>query len=359
MIETELAIVGAGLAGMTAARTAFDAGTRPLILEAGHRIGGRIEGLPDADGRVVGDLGPSWVWPAFQPGIQRWLDRLDLPVFDQYEHGDAVLDGFAPTPMRHQLPGQFGMARIVGGPSRLVEAMAAPLDAGCFHYGSPVESIRQRDDGRLEVHRQSGPPVIAGQVLVAAPPRRVAERITLPASIDPGLHRALAGQSTWMAAQAKAIIQYAHPFWRDAGLSGRIASRVGPLFEAHDHTSAEGDAALFGFISTPLSERRGRSLEQPIIDQLTRCLGPQAAQPEAVVIRDWAMDDTVCSEADRREPPAHPSVGPATLRAPHLGRRLWFCAAETADQSTGLLEGALLAGEAAARGALEQRPQVA
>lgn len=359
MIETDLAIVGAGLAGMTAARTAFDAGTQPLILEAGDRIGGRIEGLADADGRVVADLGPSWVWPAFQPGIQRWLDRLNLAVFDQYEQGDAVLDGFAPTPMRHQLPGQFGMARIVGGPSGLVDAMAAPLDAHCIRRGSPVESISQRHDGRLEIERQSGPAVIADQVLVAAPPRRIAERIALPATIDPGLPGALAGQSTWMAAQAKAIIRYAHPFWRDAGLSGRIASRLGPLFEAHDHTSADGDAALFGFVATPLSERRAGSLEQPIIDQLVRCLGPQAAHPEAVVVRDWALDDTICSEADRREPPAHPSVGPATLRAPHLGGRLWFCGAETADQSTGLLEGALLAGEAAARAAFEQRPQVA
>jgi len=359
MTQTDLAIIGAGLAGITAARTAIDAGVRPLILEAGDRIGGRVEGLRDAEGRIVADLGPSWVWPAFQPGIQRWLERLDVPVFDQYEQGDAVLDGFAPTPMRHQLPGQYGMARIAGGPSRLVDAMAGPIEADCLRLGHAVESISQRRDGRIEIESPSGPAVIAEQVLVAAPTRRVAERIALPGALDAAVTAALTGQSTWMAAQAKAIIRYAHPFWRDAGLSGRIASRIGPLFEAHDHTSVDGDAALFGFVSTPLAQRRTQPLEPPIIEQLERCLGPRAARPEAVVVRDWALDETICSEADRREPPAHPTVGPATLRAAHLGGRLWFCAAETAEQSPGLLEGALLAGETAARAALTQRPAVA
>ena len=359
MTETSLAIIGAGLAGVTAARVARDHGVTPLILEASDRIGGRIEGLRADDGRLVGDLGPSWVWPPFQPAIQRWLERLGTPVFDQYEQGDAVLDGFAAEPFRHQLPGQYGMARIVGGPSRLLEAMAAPLAADRFHYQQTVQSIATRADGRLQIDTEAGATVIADQVLVAVPPRLVAERMTLPAGIDGSVVRALAGLPTWMAAQAKAVIRYRTPFWRDQGLSGRIASRIGPLFEAHDHTSADGDAALFGFISTPLEQRDPGFLRSAIVDQLERCLGPDASRPDAVVLRDWALDPAICSTADRNEPPAHPSVGPAILRSPHLDGRLWFCGAETADQSPGLIDGALVAGENAANAALTERPGAA
>lgn len=359
MTETSLAIIGAGLAGLTAARVAKAHGVTPLLLEASDRIGGRIDGLRTDDDRLIGDLGPSWVWPPFQPGVQRWLDRLETPIFDQYEQGDAVLDGFAAQPFRHQLPGQHGMARIVGGPSRLVEVMAAPLANDSIHYHQSVRSITARTDGRLQIDTEAGAIVIAEQVLVAAPPRLVAERITLPTGIDHSVVQALAGLPTWMAAQAKAVIRYPTPFWREQGLSGRIASRIGPLFESHDHTSADGDAALFGFISTPPEQRDPAPLRQAIIDQLTRCLGPQAAQPDAVVLRDWALDTAICSTADRHEPPAHPSVGPSILRSPHLDGRLWFCGAETADQSPGLIEGALLAGENAANAALAQRSNAA
>jgi monoamine oxidase len=351
---TTLAIIGAGLAGVTAARVAHEAGIRPLVLEAGAQAGGRIEAERDAAGRVIADLGPSWVWPPFQPVVQHWLERLGLTTFPQHEAGEAVLDGFGPTPRRHALPGQYGMVRIAGGPSALVTAMAASMPEACFRWHARVNAIEQRSDGRLGIAMESGGDVVADQVLIAVPPRLISERIALPAGLSPALEAALTAQPTWMAAQAKAVIRYATPFWRDAGLSGRIASRVGPLFEAHDHTSPDGDAALFGFLSTPPGARDPSVIEPAIIEQLRRCLGPPAATPQRITVRDWAIDPRICSSRDYREPPAHPSVGPAMLRSPHLDGRLWLCGAETADQSPGLIEGALIAGERTARAALDR-----
>lgn len=353
MTATALAIIGAGLAGVTAARVAHDTGIEPLVLEAGAQAGGRIEAERDKAGRVVADLGPSWVWPPFQPVVQHWLERLRLKTFPQHEAGEAVLDGFGPTPRRQALPGQYGMVRIAGGPSELVSAMAAPVPEACFRWHARARAIQQRGDGRLVITMESGDGIVAEQVLIAVPPRLISERIALPAGLAPELQGALTAQPTWMAAQAKAVIRYATPFWREAGLSGRIASRTGPLFEAHDHTSANGDAALFGFLSTPPGARDPSVIEPAIIEQLSRCLGPAAATPQRITVRDWALDSRICSTRDYREPPAHPAVGAATLRAPHLGGRLWFCGAETADQSPGLIEGALIAGERTARAALD------
>ena len=56
MPHTAVAIIGAGLAGLTAARVAREAGLEPLILEASERIGGRIESIRPARGALLGDL---------------------------------------------------------------------------------------------------------------------------------------------------------------------------------------------------------------------------------------------------------------------------------------------------------------
>ncbi|MEX0430336.1 flavin monoamine oxidase family protein [Spiribacter insolitus] len=353
MTDTPLAIIGAGLAGLTAARTAHEAGIRSLVLEASDRIGGRIDSIRGSDGQIVGDLGPTWVWPPFQPGVPRWLERLGLGTFEQYDSGEAVLDGFAERPVCQPLPGQYGMARIAAGPGSLVDAMAAELPDDAIQTGHAVNAVRHHDDGRLRIETAGREPLIAERVLIAAPLRIVAERIQLPADIGAPLQDMLRAMPTWMAAQAKAVIRYPRPFWRESGLSGRIASRLGPLFEAHDHTSLDGEAALFGFVATPPAQRGAETLRTAILDQLTRCLGPQAAAPTDVVIRDWADAPWICADADRHGPPEHPSVGPEALRTGHLDGRLWFCAAETAEQSPGLIEGALLAGEAAARAAVQ------
>ncbi len=354
MTETQLAIIGAGLAGLTAARVAHETGIPSRLLEASDRIGGRIDSLRSAGGGIVGDLGPTWIWPPFQPGVPRWLEKLGLDTFEQYDHGEAVLDGFADGPVRQPLPGQHGMARIAPGPGALVDAMAAALPDDTIQTGCAVSAIHRHEDGRLQIEAPGQPPLLAERVLIAAPLRIVAERIQLPPEVSPQLQDTLGAMPTWMAAQAKAVIRYPRPFWRESGLSGRIASRLGPLFEAHDHTAPEGGAALFGFVATPPEHRDRAPLREAIIAQLTRCLGPDAALPSEVVIHDWAEETWICADADRHGPPEHPRVGPDALRAGHLDGRLWFCAAETAEQSPGLIEGALLAGEAAARAAVQR-----
>lgn len=357
MKEASIAIVGAGLAGLTAARVFHEAGLDPLVLEASPRIGGRIESLQGEDGSYLGDLGPNWVWPPFQPVVQHWLDRLSLPVFDQYERGDAILDGFAPQPMQQPLPGQYGIARLVGGQAQFIQAMAKPLPDTAIQTDQPVTQVTARSDGRLAVHVDHAPAICAQRVVMAAPLRVIHERIALPDHLDPTLDQALRTTPTWMAAQAKAVIRYREPFWRGRGLSGRIASRTGPLFEVHDHTTSGGAPALFGFVATPYEAREPEALRRAIVAQLQRCFGQSAAHPLSVTLRDWATDPWICARADLTGPMEHPRVAPDVLRQGHLDDRLWFCAAETATQSPGLIEGALAAGEATARAVLKLDPR--
>ena len=52
-LEADVAIVGAGLAGLVAARRLLAAGVEPLVIEARERVGGRLLNEEIGDGKVV------------------------------------------------------------------------------------------------------------------------------------------------------------------------------------------------------------------------------------------------------------------------------------------------------------------
>ena len=62
MDEFDVVVVGAGLAGLTAARDLEAAGRSIVVLEARDRVGGRLLNHTFADGTVV-ELGGQWIGP--------------------------------------------------------------------------------------------------------------------------------------------------------------------------------------------------------------------------------------------------------------------------------------------------------
>lgn len=82
MIDTQVAILGAGLAGLNAARLLHRAGVDFMLFEARDRPGGRIltadeSSEPAQDGF---DLGPSWFWPGTRSidttnSVSPWIDE--------------------------------------------------------------------------------------------------------------------------------------------------------------------------------------------------------------------------------------------------------------------------------------------
>src|SRR5207245_8120167 len=63
MTDPQVVIIGAGVAGLTAARKLAAAGTRVLVLEARDRLGGRVLTHHAAEGPV--ELGAEFVHGAF------------------------------------------------------------------------------------------------------------------------------------------------------------------------------------------------------------------------------------------------------------------------------------------------------
>lgn len=344
----DIVVIGAGLSGLTAAATLCDAGAKVQVFEANAYIGGRIRALRDpVSQRALADLGPTWVWPRYQPVAARWLEKLGLSTFEQFNEGDAVILGYGPAPVRKPLPGQDGMVRIVGGPTALIEALANRIGNARIRTSVPVTGISEVGEKQIAVQLGSGEVVTAEKVIVAVPLRVAAVTLNLPWA-SPSLIGAMLSTPTWMATQAKAIALYERPFWRDAGLSGRIASRSGPLMEAHDHTSVDNtSAAIFGFVSWPPEQRRNdpEGLRQAILKQLSECFGKAAPRPTKLVVEDWAANPRVVTDLDLSHPSAHPDVGPAVLRQPHLNGRVRFAVSEVSELSPGLIEGALAIGE--------------
>lgn len=347
----DVVVIGAGLSGLTAAVTLQGKGADVQVLEAGPQIGGRIRALRDPDsGRVLADLGPTWVWPKCQPVAARWMQKLGVDTFEQFNEGNAVITGYGPGPLHQPLPGQDGMVRPVGGPTALIDALAGQLGIDRVRTSAPVTGVIEDGSGRIAVHLASGEGITARRVILSIPLRVAAATLYLPWA-PPSLTEAMRRTPTWMSTTAKAVAVYDRPFWRDSGLSGRIASRHGPLVEAHDHSGAAGSpAAIFGFVGWPPEQRRNDpdGLRRAILTQLVECLGKPAGDPLSFKIEDWAMNPDIVTELDLSQLPHHPGVGPNLLRQPFLDGRIRFAVSEVAERSPGLIEGAFDIGEAAA-----------
>jgi monoamine oxidase len=88
--NADVAVVGAGLAGLVAARRLKRAGKKVLVLEARNRVGGRCFSRKLAGASDVANLGATFVGPT-QDRIIGLADELDIDVFPTYNTGRNVL----------------------------------------------------------------------------------------------------------------------------------------------------------------------------------------------------------------------------------------------------------------------------
>ncbi|MCK8608387.1 NAD(P)/FAD-dependent oxidoreductase [Agromyces sp. C10] len=89
-IDTDVVIVGAGAAGLTAATELVKAGRDVVVLEARDRVGGRLH-TDVIDGAML-EVGGQWVSPD-QDALIETLDELGLETYPRYREGVNVYIG--------------------------------------------------------------------------------------------------------------------------------------------------------------------------------------------------------------------------------------------------------------------------
>lgn len=336
-------IVGGGLSGLALAEAQEARGEDYLLVEARSRFGGRI--LTEQDGTGSYDMGPAWFWPG-QPRIAALIARLGLEKFDQFHKGALTYED-AQGRVEHGrgFASMEGSWRLQGGLAALTRALGDRLPDARKRLNAPVVALEKTASG-VTATLANGQKIAAEKVVLAMPPRLASDIAYKPALPD-SAHHAMQGIATWMAGQAKALAVYDTPFWRDAGLSGDATSRTGPMVEVHDASPfGSGRYALFGFIGVPPQGRRDEQmLRQHLLAQLGRLFGPQAAEPFALYVKDWAIDPYTATKADQAPLYAHPAYKLPQALVGLWGDKLHFAGTEVAPQFGGYLEGALEAAE--------------
>ncbi|WP_044025457.1 flavin monoamine oxidase family protein [Roseobacter litoralis] len=342
--RADVVIVGGGIAGLYLADQLHQAGRDYLLVESRDRLGGRV--LSETVNGAAYDLGPAWFW-AGQPRIAGLISRFELPVFEQYAQGEFRFeDAQGRIQQGRGAASMQGSFRIDGGMGTLCTALAGQIDPSRILLNTEVRQL-SRSDGDILIGCEAGAEIQARSVVLAIPPR-VAAFLDFSPTLPTAATKTMAAIPTWMASQAKAVILYDAPFWRDMGLSGDAMSHKGPMVEIHDASTATGSgAALFGFIGVPPDRRDQQVLKSAIVDQLIRLFGSQAASANAVLIKDWAADTNTATQADHAPMTTHPLYGLPPALAGLWDGRLIFGGTEVAATFGGYLEGALEAADAA------------
>lgn len=353
-MQTEVLIVGGGLSGLALADRLARDGIEFILVEAQDRLGGRI--LTEEIKGGAFDLGPAWFWPG-QPRMAEMASRFNLPVFEQYAAGDLMYQDQSGQVQRGRgYASMQGSYRLEGGMGALIGALAQSL--------SPLKDRIFRGARLTDVYHNGGLPsarvfqndkeinVQAKQIVLALPPRVIAETIAFHPQLEPSQIKAMSSVPTWMAGQAKILAVYDVPHWRNAGLSGDAMSRKGPMVEIHDASPAKGGPyALFGFVGVPARVRAAyrEALLEEALNQFVALFGPDMAHPEALLLQDWATLPEIARDLDKTPAAYHPAYGlPDPLRL--LGQKgIHFGSTETARGFGGFLEGALEAAEARAQ----------
>lgn len=90
----DVVIIGAGLAGLSAAHEVLRAGLTCVVLEARDRVGGKTWSQPLADGKGVIEMGAAWINDVNQTRMIALARRYGLELIEQNTSGNCAFQGF-------------------------------------------------------------------------------------------------------------------------------------------------------------------------------------------------------------------------------------------------------------------------
>jgi len=300
-------VVGAGAAGIEAARTLREAGIDVVVVEARDRIGGRVW-TDDLDGTPL-DLGASWLHGLYHNDLEPWARRLGIElVHTNYE--DAVLfdtdgsplawrrldhlyaavedaalsssstramgpeldrvragltseeqpwfDYVVVSEIEHWWPAHvddLAMATAwegapsVGGDfvptTGYLPILEAMADGVEFHLGQAVTGIRHDDRGVTVVSDRQ---TLEAEAAVVTLPLGVLQSGTVSITPEPSHSHRAAVAGLGMGLMNKVVLRFDEPFWdTDVDLIGYVPADRGRFVEWYNAVPWTGQPILVGF----------------------------------------------------------------------------------------------------------------
>lgn len=129
--RADVAIVGAGLAGLSAARTLTAAGIDVIVLEARACVGGRVYSRPASDGTLL-DLGAQWIGPT-QERLAALAASVGVTTFLSYDTGNNI-------EYRNGQRSLYSGAIPTGDPLVSMEAVEAMLNLNIMASEVPLDA---------------------------------------------------------------------------------------------------------------------------------------------------------------------------------------------------------------------------
>ncbi|HAV1630368.1 TPA: NAD(P)-binding protein [Enterobacter hormaechei subsp. steigerwaltii] len=357
MNNPKIIIVGAGLSGLYAAMHLENAGEDYLLLDARDRTGGRVlsgKGLASISEDLHVDMGATWFWPDIQPELAFLIQQLGLQLIAQSHPGDILFErqrNTAPEryPSYETSPKSY---RLKGGMQALTAALRQQIPTHKILLNHQVIALSQRNEALVAKTRTEDgkeKEFHCKHVFLAVPPA-LAAKMTYTPTLSEELLNNWRKTPTWMAPHAKYVALYRSDFLQTQALSGDASSRVGPMVEIHDVSEPDsGLTAIFGFIGVPAKTRikvTDTVLKQLCREQLARLFGPDAAVPEAEMLKDWATDPFTATESDLLQDVGHALPNAVPDHGAWAGK-ITGIASEWSPRYSGYLAGAI---DAAAEG---------
>lgn len=232
----------------------------------------------------------------------------------------------------------------------LAEDLARVLGDG-LRLSSPVTSVRVDASGVMVTTHDTS--IEARAVIVALPPTMV-RKIAFEPALPPPLAGALAAWES--GAVVKVQLRYDRAFWRDHGLSGMVAWRDPSGLFAFDASAAPERPMLTFFLGGPAAlAMRGMSEEviaAHALARLVEALGPEAGEPIDVMLRNWTGDRWSGGAYSDLVVDMDATDAEQLLLAGTKG--IVFAASELSPSFPGYIEGAIIAGRAAAERVLSR-----
>jgi monoamine oxidase len=165
--SADVVVIGAGLAGLAAARDLVAAGKSALVLEARGRVGGRTLNASIGGGKVV-EVGGQWVGPT-QDAIAKLAKDVGVGTFKTYNEGNNLYytDG---NIMPYAANGPLGA--VPPDPSGIVDAETAILKLDQMAQATPRDAPWTRQDAAsldattVETWKQQNTTTPHGQFLI-------------------------------------------------------------------------------------------------------------------------------------------------------------------------------------------------